>query len=247
MSPSFLSRCAGRGVRIASAALIVIAGTLLAASPAWAQIFRRSSSAGGQGAGFFSAGGARIENGELDDALAAAEYPTFGRQVLTIGGGGYFVHGSGILIGGEGVWVLTGDAAHEGRSVSLSGGFGLLNVGYMAPLAGRLRAYPLLGFGGGGTNLRIGAQPTSESFGDLLADPNRQTSLSRVSMLASIGGGLEFRSSRSSTGLLVGVRAGYMFAPVSSAWRLDGNVVGAAPDTSLAGPFVRVLVGVGGR
>jgi hypothetical protein len=226
-------------------ALVFIAAMLPAASSASAQGFRRSTD--GEGAGFFSAGGARVETAELDDELTAAGYPTFGRQMITVGGGGYGVHGSGILIGGEGHGVFTGDAAHEGRSVSLSGGFGLFNVGYMAPLTGRVRAYPLLGFGGGGTNLRIGSAPTDEPFRAFLDDPNRQTSLTRASLLVSVGGGLEFRSSRSAGGVLVGVRAGYMFAPVSSAWRLDGNVVGSAPDASLAGPFVRVIVGAGGR
>ena len=245
MRSSSTRRCAWRAVRITSVALGVIVGTLLGASTASAQFFRRSPD--GQGAGFFSAGGSRIETSDLDDELTAAGYPTFGRQVLTIGGGGYGVHGSGILIGGEGYGVLTGDAAHQGRPVSLSGGFGLFNVGYMAPLTGRLRVYPLLGFGGGGTVLQIGTRPTGEPFRALLDDPDRQTRLSRASLLGSIGGGLEFRSSRSGRGALVGVRAGYMFAPVSSAWRIDGNVVGAAPDSSLAGPFVRVLVGVGGR
>ena len=228
-----------------TSAVVVVAAMLLDASSASAQIFRRSQE--GQKAGFFSAGAARIENSALDAELNAAGYPTFGRQVIVIGGGGYGVQGSGIMLGGEGYGVLTGDTVHQGRSVSLSGGFGLFNVGYMAPLTGRLRAYPLLGFGGGAANLRIGSQPTSEPFRAFLDSPDRQTSLSRVSFLASVGGGIEFRSSRSGRGALVGVRAGYMFAPVSSAWRLDGNVVGSAPDASLAGPFVRVIVGGGGR
>jgi hypothetical protein len=234
-----------RGRACSRIAIAVVFITLLTGLSASAQGFRRSPPDGGA-AGFFGAGGARIDAAALDDELTATGYPTFGRQVLTIGGGGYGVHGSGILVGGEGYGVLTGDVPHQGRSVSLTGGFGLFNVGYMAPLTGRLRAYPLLGFGGGGTGLRIGAGPTSEPFRAFLLNPDRQTHLSRVSLLATVGGGIEFRSSRSSRGVLVGVRAGYMFAPVSSSWRLDGNVVGAAPDASLAGPFVRVLVGGGG-
>ena len=184
MTSRFTRHRAWRHVGITSA-VVIMAGMMLGVSTASAQIFRRSQSQDGQGAGFFSAGAGRIENPELGDELTGAGYPTVGRQVIEIGAGGYGVHGSGIMIGAEGYGVLTGDTGHQGRSVSLSGGVGLFNVGYMAPLTGRLRAYPLLGFGGGAANLRIGSQPTSEPFRAFLDRPDRQTSLSRASFVAS--------------------------------------------------------------
>jgi hypothetical protein len=49
------------------------------------------------------------------------------------------------------------------------------------------------------------------------------------------------------TGLVFGIRFGYVFMPAQSAWRLNSTRVAAGPDVGLGGPYVRFVVGGGGR
>lgn len=198
------------------------------------------------GAGFFAIGGSVLEVSDLNDRLAAGGYPTFGRTVLGIGGGGYAEHPGGFLLGGEGYGLIAGEEAHQGRSVSLGGGYGLFNVGFMTEPDPHVRAYPMVGIGAGGFSLGIGSRPTAESFDDVLEDPDRSASLARGGFLFSLGGGLEYRTAPAGRGFVFGLRAGYLFAPSFGSWRLDGNPVGEGPDASIAGPYLRVTIGGGG-
>lgn len=198
------------------------------------------------GAWFLGIGGSGVEIGDVNRRLDALGYPTFGRTMLTLGGGGYGVTAGGILLGGEGYGLLSGEEAHQGRSVSLRGGYGLFNLGYRVRLAPRLGAYPLLGIGAGAIGLRVGSRPTDDAFEGVLGAPDRQARLTRRSLLLSLGAGAEYRPTTLGRGFLIGVRAGYLFAPSSGSWRLDDHPIAAGPDASLAGPYIRLMIGGGG-
>lgn len=200
-----------------------------------------------EGAGFFAIGGAWPDTEELDTALDAAGYPTFGGGALTLGGGGYGIHRGRILVGGEGYGVIAGEDAFDGRTVTFGGGYGLFNIGYLLTPTPATRVYPLLGIGGGGSTLRIGAQATADSFGGILANPGRSSQVTRGSFLLSFGLGAEYRLHPDGHGLMVGVRAGVLVAPFTSAWHLEDSAIEGGPDASLAGPFVVFTIGGAGR
>lgn len=157
---------------------------------------------------------------------------------MTIGGGGYGVYNGVFMIGGEGYGVFSGENAYQGRSASLGGGYGFFNLGYLKRLTPDLRVYPMFGIEGGGLNLNIGSTGEAGSFDNVLQDPDRQATLGRGYFLVSLSGGAEYQVG----GVRIGLRAGYMLAPYSSAWHLDDNAPGDGPDASLAGPFVRLLI-----
>ena len=194
------------------------------------------------GGGFFSVGVHHAGIGDLNRQLGGAGYPEFGRAMLSIGGGGYGLRAGRLMLGGEGYGLITGENAVDGRSVSLQGGYGFFNVGYLTELSPELAVYPMVGLGGGGVSLSIGPRGVPDSFDEVVTDPNRQVRMQRGGLLLSLGAGVEYALG-GGDGMTVGVRAGYVIEPYSISWRMDGSVLGAGPNASTSGPFVRVTLG----
>jgi hypothetical protein len=190
-------------------------------------------------------GASGIATGELDDWLAARGYPTFGRSAVAVGLGGYRILSSGVMLGGEFTGLVIGEEAHQGREVGLGGAYATLGVGYVVNLSPRLRVYPRLGLGGGGMALSVDSRD-SVDFEELLAGltpvPDRQTLLTRDGVVADLGAGAEYLP-RGRRGPLIGLRVGYVTASFSSTWHTDGHTVVGGPDASIAGPYVRMMVG----
>jgi hypothetical protein len=46
---------------------------------------------------------------------------------------------------------------------------------------------------------------------------------------------------------MIGLRVGYLAMPFAADWRLDERPVRGGPAATLAGPYVRVVVGTGRR
>jgi hypothetical protein len=198
---------------------------------------------GRPGAGFFAVGASLLDVDRLDTRLTAQGYPTFGRAALAIGGGGYRLLPGGVMLGLEGYGLHLGEEAHDGRSVTVAGGYGTFKVGYVVAGSGRGLLYPSVGVGGGGLTLLIGSRATNETFDEVLANPNRQAMLARPAFVVDLGAGAEVMPGGGPRGATLGIRAGYLFAPFGGAWRREGFVVSGGPEASLAGPYVRATIG----
>ncbi len=199
----------------------------------------------GPGGGFISVGAAGIETGELDDWLAARDYPTFGQSAVTVGLGAYRILSSGVMLGGEFNGLIVGDEAHGGRRVGLGGGYATLGAGYVVNLSPRARVYPRLGLGVGGMGLWATREDTVD-FEEVLAgrtdDPDREPVLSRDGPVIDLGAGAEFLPG-GRRGPLIGVRAGYLAGPFTSHWDAYEDTATGGPDASITGPYVRLTVG----
>jgi len=202
------------------------------------------------GAAFLSVGWQRMDLGELNLRLTAAGYPTFDEQRLTLGGGAYSFRDR-VVLGAEGHAVVgpgetTLDGNHRTR---LTGGIGTVHLGYTVVRTPRLRIHPMIGLGGAGATLDI-VDRTAPSFDDVLAQPGRNARLVSGSLIldASVGSTIRLTDSvrprGGRGGLALGVRAGHGFAPFAGEWRMEsGNDVAGGPEVTLAGPYVRVMVG----
>ena len=209
---------------------------------------------GAQGArsgysGFVGAGASSIRTGSLNDQLAAGGYPTFGDggPALTIAA--YRLLRGGIMLGGEWHFISVGDREHQGRDVGLGAGYGTLGVAYALERSSRMRVYPRLGLGIGGMGLwRESAVPgTAVGFDDWLAAPDSDpdyATLSQASMVVDFGVGAELAMRRGGdVGAVVGLRIGYLATPFDQGWTSDGRAVTGAPSATVAGPYVRMLLG----
>ncbi|MFB6248642.1 MAG: hypothetical protein ABEL97_08745 [Salinibacter sp.] len=198
-----------------------------------------------QGVGYFAVGTQFTNLAPLNDRLSGAGYPTFTSEMISLGGGGYGVVANRLMLGGEGHGLLTAEGARQGRNVSVGGGYGLFNLGYLFRPASSLRVYPMVGLGAGGLQLDIESAGTADNFDDVLNDPNRSATVGRAGMLISLGGGLEYQFGTPGEGrsARLGVRVGYMISALRSDWQLGDNALSGGPDASMQGPFLRLTIG----
>ena len=211
--------------------------------------------AGSSGRGFFQAGFLRLAVDDMNSALSGAGLPTLDRSTVTLGGGGYARRGR-FVIGGEGHGLLSDDQPSPDGAVqvSLDGGYGLFKVGYLAYTESGLDVYPMVGIGGGGLSVSI-VERSAPTFDEILVDPARSSRLSTGMFLMDLSVNADYRFTRyrredgRAGGLLVGLQAGYLFAPGSTSWTLDDtNGVAGGPDLGIQGLYVRLsLGGWGGR
>lgn len=237
---------AARTARRLVAAWFLILSVGIGAEPSGAQA--RASPRGYTG--FFAAGVSRIATGELDDRLSASGYPVFGSRPLALNVGAYHLWRSGWMLGAEWHYLDVGDAEHQGRVVGLGAGYATVGLGYAMELSPRARFYPRLGLGVGGMGLWSEEEGDVGSGGDdfagWLANPNTDpdyATLSQGSMVVDFGAGAEIALSRRGAGPLVGVRLGYLVTPFDQGWTRDGRSVSGAPEATVAGPYVRVIIG----
>lgn len=227
-----------------TAGVLAVAAIFVCAAPAGAQ-----AELLGPGAAYISAGASVLSTSALDDRLEERGYPTFGRAATVIGIGGYRLLSNGVMLGLEANPFFVGEESRDGGDdVSLGGGFATLGVGYAFPLSRRIRVYPRVGIGAGGMTLEFETDADTVDFDDVLDAPEPapiepDAALSRDGVVFDVGGGAEFVSGGNG-GVLLGVRAGYLFAPWDDNWDLvyQGQAVGG-PDASIAGPYVRLFVG----
>lgn len=203
-----------------------------------------------RGAGYFMFGGSFLDIGRLSTELERSGYSALSGDFFTLGGGAHVVIGR-LVLGGEGHGFSGKSSGNARFTTTLSGGCGFFNLGYVLYSGKGLQVYPICGLGAGSITLDITDRQTA-SFEDVLNDPGRSTRLSTSGFLLNLG--LEagkligFGSlSREKGGLLIGVRAGYTFAPVKGGWELEKMEIEGGPGTAFAGPYIRLIIGVGGR
>lgn len=202
----------------------------------------------GPGAAFLGGGVSGISTGALDDRLEARGYPTFGQTAGALTLGAYRALSSGVTLGAEWHGLIIGDDTHQGREVGLGAGYGTLGVGYLVDVSPRMRLHPRLGVGGGGMGLWIQSPEAEVGFDEALANPepapDRDMVLSTGSMVIDLGAGVEFLPGGRGRGPLLGVRFGYIAAPNRSEWQRDNEPTsGEGPSATLAGPYLRFVVG----
>ena len=199
----------------------------------------------GPGAAFLSAGVARVSTAELDDWLGARGYPTHGRTATTVGLGGSRVLASGVMLGLEAQGFIIGSDEYGDGEMGLGAGYATLGLAYAVDATSRVRVYPRVGLGAGGMALWMEAADTLD-FEDVLEDqtaaPPRAPNLARDGVVLDLGIGAELLPPGGS-GLLVGVRAGWLTGPFTDTWEMYEHSVNGGPDASLNGPYVRIVAG----
>lgn len=204
------------------------------------------------GSGYVMLGWSTPNLDALNAGLRAQGYATFSDPVLSFGAGGH-LYFNRILFGGEahGLKITNGTVSTlrgEYKTV-LDGAFGFFSLGYLALPHDRLQIYPMLGFGGGVIRLRIETK-TAPSFEEVLNDPGRSAELSNGGLLFNLGLGVDswfgiHRERRDLSGVVLGLRAGYILTPVARDWYLHEKKIRGGPEYDFSGPYVRLLLGLG--
>lgn len=229
---------------------ILTATTLiaLAATPAASQQSqhptRRSVAA------YLLTGGSILDVNDLNGAMGARSYEAFSDRFFSLGGGLHLVLNQAV-IAGEAHALLTeqGSVTNGTYTATLSGAYGALGAGYLVYEGEAFDLYPLIGVGWGRTVLEF-VERGAPTFDEILDTPARGARLRSSSPVVSftLAGDYVFEAGRGTRkGFLIGLRAGYAYAPVQGDWSLGDVDIPAGAAMTVTGPFVRVLIGVGGR
>ena len=149
------------------------------------------------------------------------------------------------------------EGSSSGRTDDLNATQYLATASYAFLSTGRLSIYPTLGVGAGHVDVTLrernaapAAAANEPTFQGIVASPGTESVLSGNHLLYSVGGGADYlvtRRASDNVGVVFGLRAGMLVAPNRTTWTSGGHAVTAGPDASAGGPFLRVVVGIGGR
>lgn len=204
------------------------------------------------GLGYFSVGFTRIKPANLNSELQKAGFGAFPSGYITFGGGGHAIIGN-FIIGGEGQSMSSGtkvsDNAGKPLESGLDAGYGFLNIGYVAVAKKSLLLYPMVGLGGGGMQLKQSDAAQAGNFNSILQDHRRSVVIDNGGFLLNFQLAADFvlnGNEKGRGGLLAGLHAGYIYAPVKWNWTWDGAGLAAGPDVNLDGLYIRFTLGAGG-
>lgn len=194
----------------------------------------------------------------LNGALTGARFAGLSNDGISYGATGHYAHGRALLGLDYARTTFGEEGLGNGRSDDLNSMQVMATASYALVTASRMIIYPTLGVGtgrfdvtlrdrSGGNGVSASTDPT---FQEVAMSPGTATTLSGRHLVYSVGGGADYlvtRGVRDAFGIVLGVRAGMLLAPNRTTWTTGGRSVIAGPDASAGGPFLRVVVGVGGR
>jgi len=203
-----------------------------------------------EGWGFFTLGLQHVGLSGLNGPMVSQGYTRFGETFFLMGGGGLTVIDR-FIIGGEGLALFDRTATRGPVKARVNAGCGFFDVGYIFWRRPDFRTYGLLGLGGGGWTLRI-TESADAPFEDVLANPGRSSMLTSGMFLVSLSAGADWLvrlggDERGEGGMSFGLRAGYTLAPFKNKWKMEDFEITSGPKMGLTGPFVRLVIGFGGR
>jgi hypothetical protein len=191
----------------------------------------------------------------LNARMTPSQFATLSNDAVSYGAAGYLAVGRALL-GAEVQRSTFGEEGLEnGRTGALSSMQGLATVAYALVSTSHLSVFPQLGVGLGRLVVTLrdrsgvettAAQPT---FDEIAEAPGSESRVSGRHLLYSFGGGADYLVTPrgAARGVVLGVRAGITASPNRATWTRDGQAVVAGPDAGADGPYLRVVVGLGGR
>lgn len=197
---------------------------------------------------FYSPGFAFLDTSPLNQPLGVEGFSPYSGTFISQGGGA-LINFNGIVIGGSG-YGLTGfrSANSAGDTLYVEGRYGLFHLGYEIFSENGFHVYPLLGIGSGSVSV-TSSQPLGGIFGFQNApDATRMDSSQVVLDLALAADYLiDFNANPElATGLLVGLKLGYLFVPSPPQWEANRQVLGGSlPNLNVGGLYVQLMLGAG--
>lgn len=191
----------------------------------------------------------------LNARMAPSQFAPLSNDAVSYGASGYVAVGRALL-GAEVARAAFGEEGlNNGRTNELGALHGLATASYALVSTERLSIFPQLGVGLGRVQVALrdragtGTSAAQPTFDEVAQAPGAESVVSGRHLLYSFGGGADYLVSRAgaSAGVVLGLRAGLLASPNRTKWTRDGQSILAGPDAAAGGPYVRVVVGVGGR
>lgn len=197
---------------------------------------------------YASFGNSIINIKNLNSRLENLGYSKMPDNFISIGGGSHAIS-DGLVIGGEGYRIDGKKIKSKDYETSISIFYGFFYLGNSLYSTENLVLYPSIGIGAGRFSLKI-LEKGSLSFDEVLKGPRRSTRLSAGGLLINPSLELDYflslrKTEKSRLGIMIGVRAGYIFAPVKGNWSMESMEILEGPKTGISGPYIRFIIGSG--
>jgi hypothetical protein len=178
-----------------------------------------------------------VEIPELNEALADQGIKTLPRLTTTLNAGITRVFANRLII--EPQYRFTIVNAEE---TTVTCHHILLNAGFLVASRGEVMAYPVVGAGFGITTLEFAElEVEGPTFDEVLAKPEGDALL--ASSLFVLHAGFAANIWGSGHGDFVGLRTGFVFAPVTGGWKRRGYNVYGGPPPPISGAYLALAFG----
>jgi hypothetical protein len=199
------------------------------------------------GGGGFTIGYGNFDVSKLQ-SFVSENVPEFRNDHLLLGLTGHtFINN--FVIGGSG-YALVGDAIKtSSQKIQLAGGQGTFDFGYLILNKEKVKAYPLLGVGGGGYGLRI-SQNQDVSVADIASNPGREINVNRAGFVIDASINIDFipaliydAKEDALGGFMTGLRLGYIHGFANSNWSYTGGDVTNGPNFGISMFYAKLVIG----
>ncbi len=196
------------------------------------------------GIAYLSVGMPFLQLDALNNRLTQHQIPAFDAPFITIGGGGAF-SGERLFFGGEGAGLIQREQSYQRGDTTfrmqLDGGMGVGLIGFNL-LRSPVTIQLLGGIGGSSLTLKI-TEERSDSFDDILQQPQREITMTIGSFLFQGGANVLIPITNS---IFVGLQGGYVFSVTNSDWQYSSRIaIANGPKAGFDGAFARLLIGFG--
>lgn len=198
---------------------------------------------------YYQPGFSFANTGTLSQIMFDNGFSGYSSTFISHGGGAHIIL-SKIILGGSG-YGLTGfrTASDNGSTLSVGGGYGLLNVGYQLFTSNGFSLYPMLGIGGGGMSINSSI-PLNKLFGLRTSGDIYTMETSQVVLDLGLAADylIDFNGDPDEdSGVLVGVKLGFIFVPSPAQWQSNRQILGGSllPAISAQGPYFSLSLGGG--
>ncbi|MGE3728719.1 MAG: hypothetical protein AB7I41_24425 [Candidatus Sericytochromatia bacterium] len=190
-----------------------------------------------------------LDTAAFNGAIANQGYNNLSNVFISQGGGAHLILDR-IILGGSGMGLNGFRSANaSGDVLGVSGGYGLFNLGYVVYQDTNFNLYPVLGIGSGHISVS-GSSSLNKVFG--LSGSEDVTRIDSSQVVIDIGFGADYlidfnADPGNASGLLVGLKLGYLFVPSPTQWEANRRLVGGSnlPNLSNQGLYFNLILGAG--
>lgn len=198
---------------------------------------------------WYSPGFSFLDMGGINTAIASFGYNPLSPTFISSGGGAHLILDR-IILGGAG-YALNGfrSANSQGDILAVQGGYGLFNLGFLVLSESNFSLYPMLGLGSGSVSIS-GSTALNKLFG--LSSSENLDRLDSSQVVLDIGLGADYMidfngDPEQASGLLVGLKLGYLFVVSPTQWEANRRIIGGSnlPNLSNQGLYFQLSLGAG--
>lgn len=191
----------------------------------------------------------------INARITPTNFASLSNDAVSYGAAGYVALGRALLGADVQVATFGEEGLNNGRTDDMSTRQGLATVSYALVATRHVTLFPQLGVGLGQVEVflrdRSGVSTTASqpTFDEIAQAPGAESRMTGHHLLYSFGGGMDYLVTQrgASRGVVLGVRGGVLASPNRATWTRDGQAIVAGPDAGATGPYLRVVVGLGGR